>query len=65
MYDTKYADNKFVDGQFDAALIERLLDAGFIGRNESEEQHEPAPEEKEEQLEPLQETFRRWRKLII
>ena len=65
LYDTKYADNKFVDGQFDAALIERLLDAGFIGRNESEEQQEPAPEEKEEQLEPLQETFRRWRKLII
>jgi hypothetical protein len=66
LYDTKYADNKFVDGQFDAALIERLLDAGFIGRNESEEQHEPAPEEKEKQLElPLQEIFRRWGELII
>jgi hypothetical protein len=66
LLDVKYAEAKIADGQFAEALRERLLDAGFIGRSEREERYWPDPEEKEKQLElPLQEIFRRWRKLII
>ena len=63
--DRAYSQEKRIKEGLHEAIIEQLQDTGLVSRSEREEHYWPDPEEKEKQGElPLQEVYKRWKKLI-